>query len=228
MGDEEVDPVAEAKAIMNPKKVLIVLTSTTAYPDETATGFWLTELTHPMMRWKAAGWTVEFASPLGCAQPDPASVENATASGERESLDWAELEESKAMLASHAKLEDVAAREELDVDVLFFVGGYGTMWDLPDNEHVKALTAKLFEAGKIVRRHTRCTRATREPPRAAKRAAKRAGEARPRSRSAARAALCACVGRACGARLARTRSRTCCGARASRRVALARGSDAWL
>ena len=150
MGDSEVDPVAEAKAIMTPKKVLIVLTSSTALPDGTPTGFYLTELTHAVMRWQAAGWKLDIASPLGCSQIDPSSLDDARSSGEKASIAWAENEESKAMLASHLKLADVAAREELDYDVLFFPGGYGPVFDLPENEDSKKLVVKLFETGKIV------------------------------------------------------------------------------
>jgi len=142
----EVDPVAQAKAIMLPKKVLIVMTSTTAYPDGSPTGFWLTEVTHPYLRWTSVGWTVDTCSITGVAQPDPASTTADNA--DKESLAW--LDEQKALYESTPTLEEIAGREELDYDVIFFAGGFGTMWDFPENEHVKAITAKMWEAGKIV------------------------------------------------------------------------------
>mmetsp|Transcript_35634 Transcript_35634/g.93525 ORF Transcript_35634/g.93525 Transcript_35634/m.93525 type:complete len:355 (+) Transcript_35634:71-1135(+) len=144
MGDE-VDPIAEAKAIMTPKKVLMVITSTDKYPDETPTGFWLTEATHPYQKWTAAGWSVECCSITGSAAVDPSSVEGADA----DSLAW--KESNAAMLEGQLPtLESVVAREEFDFDVLFFSGGYGACWDFPENEHVKAVTVKMWEAGKIV------------------------------------------------------------------------------
>jgi len=143
MGDEE-DPVAQAKAIVGPKVALVVLTSTTACPDESPTGFWLTELTHPLFRWKSAGWAVEFCSITGTAVPDPNSLEGA----DTESLDW--LESNKEMLAALPTLETLAAAEELPYDVLYFCGGMGAAFDFPENESVKTIAKTMFEAGKVV------------------------------------------------------------------------------
>ena len=157
MADEE-DPeakLAAARSTLAPKKVLMVLTSTTTYPDgETPTGFWLTEAFHPYLRWLAAGWTVDFVSTAGTAQADPASVEDATSKNDRAALDaYANIKE--ASIDTQPVLETLCTEEALPAtveayDVLFFCGGYGTMWDLPENESVKALTKAMYEANKIV------------------------------------------------------------------------------
>ena len=68
MGDEE------APAAPVPKQVLIVLTSTTAYPDGSPTGFWLGEATHPYFEFVKSGWEVTFASVGGSALADEASL----------------------------------------------------------------------------------------------------------------------------------------------------------
>tara|TARA_B110001452_G_scaffold89879_1_gene73801 strand:+ start:300 stop:1385 length:1086 start_codon:yes stop_codon:yes gene_type:complete len=146
----EEDPeaaLANAQKILAPKKALLVLTSTTAYPDETPTGFWLSEAAHPAVAWLDAGWTVDIASITGAAQADPASVEDATKNSDKPSLDW--LETNKETLTSTLKLADVPL-EDNGYDVLFFCGGFGAMWDFPDDEAVKALTKTMWEAGKIV------------------------------------------------------------------------------
>lgn len=150
MGDEDFDPVADAKKVMHPKKVLMVLTSVDKYPDDSSTGFYLEEAAVPCLRWEAAGWTIEMASATGTATVDPSSVEAATAAKDKASLDW--LESHKDTLTNLSKLEDLAAAEEpVDYDVLYFAGGYGCMWDLPENEASKTIIKRLYEAGKIVR-----------------------------------------------------------------------------
>lgn len=35
-------------------------------------------------------------------------------------------------------------------DGIYFPGGHGTMWDLPENTHIGDITAKFFQEGKIV------------------------------------------------------------------------------
>jgi putative intracellular protease/amidase len=35
-------------------------------------------------------------------------------------------------------------------DAVFFVGGFGTMWDFPDDPDVQRVAKALFEAGKVV------------------------------------------------------------------------------
>ena len=137
--------LAAAKEALRPKKVLCVLSSKTTYPDETPTGFWLAEATHPLACWTKAGWTVDICSITGTASADPASLEVADA----ESLAW--HESNKGLLAAHPSLADIASKEDLDYDVLFFCGGYGAMWDFPEDEAVKTITKTMYEAGKIVR-----------------------------------------------------------------------------
>ena len=40
--------------------------------------------------------------------------------------------------------------EAADYDAIYFAGGHGTMWDLPDNDALKRLTADIYEAGGVV------------------------------------------------------------------------------
>ena len=45
------------------------------------------------------------------------------------------------------KLSDINPAE---YDILFFAGGHGVMWDLPDNVDVQYITKEIFENGGIV------------------------------------------------------------------------------
>jgi len=147
MGDEVVPegPVS--------KKCLIVLTSTTEYPDGSPTGFWLSEVTHPYFKFVEAGWEVTFASIGGAALADESSLE--AAKDDAETMAFWNDDEKKALLEAAPKLADTLAEtpaEELiaKYDAIYFAGGYGTMWDLPTSEEAVALTKGMFEAGKVV------------------------------------------------------------------------------
>ena len=37
-----------------------------------------------------------------------------------------------------------------DYDCIFFAGGFGTMWDFPDDKDVQRLTREMYESKKIV------------------------------------------------------------------------------
>lgn len=157
MGDEE------APAAPVPKQVLIVLTSTTAYPDGSPTGFWLGEATHPYFEFVKSGWEVTFASVGGSALADEASLADLDA---ETAAFWAD-EEKKALLEKAPKLgfttpineETGEPGEEAPVpteeyvakyDAVYFCGGYGTMFDLPACEPAVALVKAMYEAGKVV------------------------------------------------------------------------------
>ena len=128
-------------------KILIVLTS---YDQLGATGektgFWLEEFAAPYYILKDAGASLTLASPKGGQPPlDPKSdlPENQTESTKRFLADTsAQLE-----LANTTKLADVSAN---DFDAIFFPGGHGPMWDLPDNPASIVLIEDFVEADKPV------------------------------------------------------------------------------
>jgi putative intracellular protease/amidase len=110
------------------------------------TGFWLDEFAAPYYVLKDAGAAIAIASPKGGQPPiDPVSElpENQTAStrrlrGDREAL---------GLLAQTAILGEVAPT---DFDALFYPGGHGPLWDLPDNTASIALIEACLRAGKPV------------------------------------------------------------------------------
>src|SRR5450755_2321059 len=119
--------------------ILIVLTSHNQLGDTgKKTGFWLEEFAAPYYVLEDAGAAITLASPMGGQPPlDPASdlPENLTESTRRFRADKG----AQAQLAATNRLADVSAN---DFDAVFYPGGHGPMWDMPDN----ATSIALIEA----------------------------------------------------------------------------------
>jgi putative intracellular protease/amidase len=126
------------------KKVLFVVTSCNQKGDTgIATGFNLSEVTHPLAVLKDAGVKVDIASTLGGAAPldgledmnDPVNARF-----------WAD-EWFRQQITNTLKLEKVDVSQ---YDAIFFAGGHGTMWDFPIVPAVSKAVRELYESGKIV------------------------------------------------------------------------------
>jgi putative intracellular protease/amidase len=128
-------------------KILIVLTSHDQLGDTgKKTGFWLEELATPYYVLKDAGAAITLASPKGGQPPlDPKSdqPEHQTGLTKRFRLDTA----GQAELANTKKLADVSAD---DFDAVFYPGGHGPMWDMPDNATSITLIEAFVKADKPV------------------------------------------------------------------------------
>lgn len=128
-------------------KVLIVLTSHDQLGDTgKKTGFWLEEFVAPYYVLKDAGAMITLASPKGGQPPlDPKSKlpENQTGATKRFRADAA----AQAELAATEKLAEVSADS---FDAVFYPGGHGPMWDMPDNATSIALIEAFVKADKPV------------------------------------------------------------------------------
>jgi putative intracellular protease/amidase len=128
-------------------KILIVLTSHDQLGDTgKKTGFWLEEFAAPYYVLKDAGAAITLASPKGGQPPlDPKSdlPENLTELTKRFRTD----NTAQAELANTKKLADVSAG---DFDAIFYPGGHGPMWDMPDNATSIALIEAFVKADKPV------------------------------------------------------------------------------
>ena len=128
-------------------KVLIVLTSHDQLGSiGKKTGYWLEEFAAPYYVLKDAGAAITLASPKGGQPPlDPKSdlPENLTELTKRFRTD----DDAQAELANTKKLADVSAA---DFDAVFYPGGHGPMWDMPDNAISIALIEAFVEANKPV------------------------------------------------------------------------------
>jgi putative intracellular protease/amidase len=128
-------------------KILIVLTSHDQLGDTgKKTGFWLEEFAAPYYVLKDAGAEIALASPKGGQPPlDPKSEvsEFQTELTQRFRTDIA----AQAELAHTKKLADVSAD---DFDAVFYPGGHGPMWDMPDNATSIALIEAFVKSDKPV------------------------------------------------------------------------------
>jgi len=128
-------------------KILIVLTSHDQLGNTgKKTGFWLEEFATPYYTLKDAGVEITLASPKGGQPPlDPTSdlPKNQTESTKRFRTDTA----AQSELASTIKLADVSAGA---FDAVFYAGGHGPLWDMPDNTTSIALIEAFVKAGKPI------------------------------------------------------------------------------
>jgi putative intracellular protease/amidase len=128
-------------------KILMVLTSHDQLGDTgRKTGFWLEEFAAPYYVLMDAGATITLASPKGGHPPlDPTSElpDNLTESTTRYSADNV----AQVKLANTKKLADVSAA---DYDAVFYPGGHGPMWEMPDNATSIALIEAFVNSNKPV------------------------------------------------------------------------------
>ena len=127
--------------------ILMVLTSHDKLGNTgKKTGFWLEEFAAPYYVFKDAGARIALASPLGGQPPlDPKSDEpdSQTAATKRFKADV----EAIKVLRTTQKLSDIRAA---DFDAVFYPGGHGPLWDLPEDTHSISLIESLYAAGKPI------------------------------------------------------------------------------
>ena len=125
--------------------VLFVVTSHDTLGDTgKKTGYYLSELTHPHRVLTNHGYHVEFVSPHGGRPPmDPSSAD----SGDQVSEVFLETEVWTTALDSSLRPDEVNPSR---YSAVYFVGGHGTMWDLPDNHVLADITAAIYESGGVV------------------------------------------------------------------------------
>ncbi len=127
--------------------ILIVLTSHDQLGDTgKKTGFWLEEFAAPYFVLKDAGVALTVASPKGGQPPlDPKSEipEFQTELTQRFRTDTT----AQAELTNTKKLADMSAN---DFDAVFYPGGHGPMWDMPDNATSIALIEAFVKTDKPV------------------------------------------------------------------------------
>jgi len=129
------------------KRVLIVVTNVGHYDDPNhKTGLWLTELTHGLEVFLAAGIECRLVSPAGGAVPiEPRSLKRPNV--DRSALAWLESPDGQARLTDTARPDEVQAA---DFDGIYFTGGHAVMFDFRDSEGLQALTREIHEGGGAV------------------------------------------------------------------------------
>jgi putative intracellular protease/amidase len=125
------------------KKVLVVLTSHDTLGDTgKETGFYLSEVSHPVAEFDRAGLTIDYVSPKGGKAPmigiDRTDLLNA------------------AFLDSPEKIRQVentlhpSQVNPAEYDGIFYAGGHGTMWDFPNNPALDRIAATMYDRGGVV------------------------------------------------------------------------------
>ncbi len=125
--------------------VLLVITSHSALGDTgEATGFWLSELTHPLFMLQDSGVIVDIAS-----------IEGGEAAIDPRGQDEHDPDNRRFLADEHlvAAMNNAPNLGELDIGKyqgILFAGGHGAMWDFPDNAAVQQAAAALYQAGGVV------------------------------------------------------------------------------
>lgn len=130
---------------MTTSAVLFVLTSCERLGETgRKTGYFLSEVTHPARVLSRTGFEIQLASPRGGQPPvDPGSRDH----DDEDNRWFLNDDEWLARVADTSPPEDLDPR---DFSAVFFAGGHGTMWDLPDNRALARLTASIWEHGGVV------------------------------------------------------------------------------
>jgi putative intracellular protease/amidase len=132
---------------MKIEKILFVVTSHDKLGDTgKKTGLWIEEFAAPYYTFHDLGKQIVIASPKGGQTPiDPKSdlPENKTEATKRYYSD----QETQDRLSNTVPLSSVS---ESDFDAVFYPGGHGPMWDLPDNQDSIKLIESFYNNGKPV------------------------------------------------------------------------------
>lgn len=128
------------------KKVVMVLTNhgNVEGHENKNTGWYLPECAHPYYRFVHAGYEVEFASILGGLCP---VSQSSLDMNDAENKSFWETESTKQLTENTKKLADV---DLTTADIIFYVGGFGTMWDFPFHEVIATSAKQVYEQGGIV------------------------------------------------------------------------------
>jgi len=127
------------------RRVLFVLTGNDRLGDTgRKTGYHLKEVAHPWRVLRDAGVAVDFATPRGGPAPmDPGSRDL----DDPDNAALLDDPQASAQLDNTRAASDVRPNE---YDAIYFAGGHGTMWDLPDDSALARLTADIYERGGVV------------------------------------------------------------------------------
>jgi len=134
---------AQANRINMKKKILFVVTShDTKGNTGEKTGYYLSEVSHPWKVLTDAGYEIDFVSPKGGNPPvdgfDLSDADNKTF--------W---EDSVAHKKITHSLQPADVKPS-DYAAIYYAGGHGAMWDLPNDTAIAKIAADIYEHNGIV------------------------------------------------------------------------------
>ena len=126
---------------------LLITTSNNRMGDSlNKTGVWLEDLAAPYYVFRDAGEYITIASPKGGQIPlDPICRSKEEETGDTKRFQG----DAQAMYHFSHSLPLKAVRAE-HFDLAFVAGGYGAMWDFPENEDLKHLLSDFIEQDKPI------------------------------------------------------------------------------
>ena len=129
-------------------KALMAVTNNPKFKKiQRATGIWLKDATHFNKVMLDNGIDADYVSPQGGYVPiDPLSM----GTDDMDMIDWEYYSDDvfrNQYLAASKKPSDINPN---DYDVMYFVGGHGTMGDFPDNKNLAQLAETIYQNGGIV------------------------------------------------------------------------------
>jgi putative intracellular protease/amidase len=133
-----------------PKRVLMVVANpTTSTTTGWPVGFWASELFHPLYEFSEVGYDVTVASPEGGTvevdgMSDPRDPSRYSAADVL-SLGYLSAEDTAALLRDTPRLADL---DPDDYDAIVVCGGQSPMFSFRDNDDLKAVIARFYEAEK--------------------------------------------------------------------------------
>ena len=125
------------------KKILFVVTNHTQLGNTgETTGYFLSEVTHPLEILTEAGYKVDFVSPKGgSTNAYGVKLDDPINKKYWESADY-QKQLAHTLAPSEVKAKDYAA--------IFYAGGHGTMWDFANSETLAKIAQQIYEKGGVV------------------------------------------------------------------------------
>ena len=129
--------------------ILLVLTNHAELGDTgKKTGFYLSEAAHPYRVFTESKHQVTLASPKGGFAPiDPESMDLEDKANDSF---WKKYGNADAQMPGVLLTKPLAEIDPSKYSAIFFAGGHGAMWDFPDSEALKKLTATIYQNGGVV------------------------------------------------------------------------------
>ncbi|XP_046554756.1 glutathione-independent glyoxalase hsp3102-like [Haliotis rubra] len=128
-------------------KVLLVVTNHDQLGNTgKKTGWYLPEVAHPYDVFKKAGHDIVFVSPRGGKAPlDPGSYE-----AFKDDPVCKALLEDKTVMSQLDNTKSPSQVNASEFKVIFYAGGHGPMFDLPQCDAIGKLGAQIYQSGGIV------------------------------------------------------------------------------
>ncbi|WP_277041731.1 type 1 glutamine amidotransferase domain-containing protein [Turicimonas muris] len=136
-------PAKAPAAAQREKKILFVLTSCNKIPETgNPTGYFYSEVSHPWKVLTDAGYEIDFVTPKG-AEPtaegfDPKDPVN---------MEFKNNAQYQAKLANTLKPAEVVPS---DYCGMYYAGGHGAMWDLPNNPELQNICGTIYTNGGVI------------------------------------------------------------------------------